>query len=201
MGEKRFCGCLGFKGKSAFPAGSFYKPVDAFAGNLLEARAVTNRGVERRNAQRPHSVKIINKAGINFCGQGTDVFNAAADQPITGLSNQLLHFGCTFFFVPAPNVNQAGFLVFSSMVVLVFSGGKAVIVFVSVFVAEDTHINITPFNRFKVDLIRATIPGRQFFKEKNIGYKTTQNSIAYKECLEISANILEFLLNAADKYF
>jgi len=63
------------------------------------------------------------------------------------------------------------------MIVLVFRRGYSVIIFVTVFVTENTQIDIATFYFFEVNLVGTTILGRKILEKKNLGYKTSQDSI------------------------
>ncbi len=82
-----------------------------------------------------------------------------------------------------------------------FGRRDAVLVFIAVFIAENSQINVTALHLFEINLIRTAVFGWKFLKKKNFGNETVQEGIAEKKGLQVQANLFKFLLDTADEYF
>ena len=104
------------------------------------------------------------------------------------------------FSSDTPDIDESGLSEFGGVVVFAFGRRDAVLVLVAVFIAEDSQIDVTALHFFEINLVRTAVLGRKFLKEKDFGNETVEEGIAEKKGLQVLANLLKLLLNAADEY-
>jgi hypothetical protein len=111
------------------------------------------------------------------------------------------HLGSTPFFFGAPYIDKPGFPPFGGMVVFGFGRGDALLVFIAIFVTEDSKVDVASFHFLQVDLVCAAVFGRKLLEEEHLGNKSAQDSIPEEEGFQIQPNLLKLLLDTADEYF
>lgn len=148
----------------------------------------------------PFAVKVVNKAGIHLCGQGAHIANTATDKLAAGFTDEDLHFSGPSFFIGAPDIYEPGLCEFASIIVLALDGRDSILILATVFVTEDSQVNIATFHLLKVDLVGTTVLCGKLLKEEDLGNEAVEYCIAEKESLEVSANFLKLFLNTADEY-
>lgn len=165
--KQSLCRRVGFEREGSFPARSFKKPFDTFAGQLMKGSFIARRCVERRDTERPFPVKILDKARIDFSRQGAHVSHATPNEFATGLVDQRFHFGRPAFLIGTPHVNESGLSQLTCIVVLSLGGRDSILVLIAVFVTKDSQIDVTALYFFQVDLVAASVFSGKFFKKEN----------------------------------
>ena len=99
-------------------------------------------------------------------------------------------------WVPEPT-----FAITAGMVIFMFGRRKTVCILKTIFILENTQIDVAPFNLLQVGRISSLISGRKFLEQKNVRDKVAQDSISQKKSLEVPANLSELFLDTADEYF
>ena len=85
------------EGEITFSVSGCQKPIDPFAGKVLQGGASTGGGIEGWNTQGAQPVKVIHKAGINFGSQGTEVFDTRRMSSEPALLTSCRILGARFF--------------------------------------------------------------------------------------------------------
>ena len=122
---------------------------------------IARRCVERWNTERPLAVKVVNKAGIHLRGQGAHIVNTSTDKLVAGFMDEDLHFLGPSFFIGAPDIYEPGLCEFAGVVVFPLRGRDPVLILATVFVTEDSQVNITTFHLIEVDLVGTTVAWRE----------------------------------------
>jgi hypothetical protein len=177
VGEQGLSRGVGFEREGAFPSGGFQKPLDTFTGQMMKRGLVTRRCVKGGHMERSFALKIVNKAGIDLCRQGTGFAHTATDELATGFLDQDFHFAGPLLLIGTPDVYEPGLPEFTCIVVLSLGGRDAVFVLITVIITEDSQVNVTALYLLKVNLIGPPIFSRKSLKKKNLRDESMKEGI------------------------
>ena len=200
MDKQGLCGRVRFEREGALSAGGIQKHSTRLR-DRWRREALSQGDVSKGGTRSAFAVKVVNKAGIHLCGQGAHIANTATDKLAAGFTDEDLHFSGPSFFIGAPDIYEPGLCEFPSIIVLALDGRDSILILATVFVTEDSQVNIATFHLLRGQpcwhdgpLWEAPQRGRHSRNE------AVEYCIAEKESLEVSANFLKLFLNTADEY-
>ena len=154
--------------KSPGPPRYAHKTLDACGREVRQRRVRTPHRIERAGAHQLLRLQILHQGGIHPGNQFGTAGEAAADHLRPGLPDQRPHLGMLLLVIRAFDENQPMLVPPGGQFKFPFRRRNPLRVLEAVFVAEQAHIDIAPFDLIEINVVRPAVGGGDFFKEKRL---------------------------------
>ena len=199
MGEDLVSWCISSQRKMAAPAGEAEEAGDFFFIQIVQRGIAAKCGIERTEADQFALLEDSNQAGVNRGDKVLGGLKAPPDKAQIGFADEALHLEM-FRVVGGPfDKDQSHFAEAGGLVEFEMRGGKSVLIFQSVFIAEETEIEVAVPDFIEIDGFGSPVGCGDIALEEEGLEEAAQQRIARKifgQGLTLGG---EFLLHAADE--
>ena len=199
MGQYLVGWCISSQRKMAGPAGDAEEAGDFFFIQIVQRGVAAKCGIERTEADQFVLLEDSNQAGVNRGDKVLGGLKASPDKAQIGFADEAPHFGM-FRVVRGPfDKDQSHFAEAGGLVEFEMRGGKSVLIFQSVFIAEETEIEVAVPDFIEIDGFGSPVGCGDIALEEEGLEEAAQQRIAGKIFGQGLTLGCEFLLHAADE--